>query len=209
MRHESRPCRHAGRTAAPRARPRNGRAERQDRDAWRRVRPVILRDERVLALVLIVRIGVREAFCSIGKPLCTSGEPLIGARWPEKPGGEARCSIGGTAKCPGKALNFTRKAKRLARKPLFCFRQPEKRSGEAFSSIGVMATCPGKALSFARKAKRLARKAARLASQGFYPCARSSEPCAQGREACARGYFSSGPRIDALRARLFALRPRL
>ncbi|WP_291991681.1 hypothetical protein [Candidatus Accumulibacter sp. ACC003] len=136
-------------------------------------------DEQI-GVASIARVGVSEASCSTRKRLCSSGEPLIGVREPAKRGGEARCSIGVTAMCGGKAPNFTRQPKSLAGKALICVRQPAKRGGEAFCSIGVTANCPGKVLNSARKAKSLARKpfslarkAQRLAPRSFDPCARS------------------------------------
>jgi hypothetical protein len=94
---------------------------------------------------------MRKAPCSIRKPLCSSGKPLIRVRQPDECRGEAFCSIGASTNCPGKARSFAGKALRFA--------------GEALRFVG-------KALSFtaslfARRAKQRGahRKASILAPE--------------------------------------------
>jgi hypothetical protein len=63
---------------------------------------------------------MRKPACSMRKPLCSSGKPLIRVRQPDECRGEAFCSIGATANCPGKAPSFQGKALRFtgkAKKP--------------------------------------------------------------------------------------------
>ena len=81
-----------------------------------------LDDEPIIA-ALIVRIGENEAFCSMHKPSWFSGEPFFCVRQPAKRGGEAFCSIGVTANCPGKGERFARKAKKAAGKGINTSRQ--------------------------------------------------------------------------------------